>query len=144
MTQIITDKEQEENRRTQKSPSPRQVVERWVVLFNAADVSGLSELYHDDAVNHQVANEPVVGKENIRCMFEQEFAAAEMVCIVENLFEDGEWAILEWRDPLGLRGCGFFHVADGKIKFQRGYWDKLSFLRQHGLPLPTEKNAKEP
>lgn len=65
-------------------------------------------------------------------------AAAEMTCIVEQILEDGEWGILEWRDPLGLRGCGFFHVVDGKIKFQRGYWDKLSFLRQHGLPLPTE------
>ena len=43
---------------------------------------------------------------------------------------------LEWRDPLGLRGCGFFRIADGLIRFQRGYWDRLSFLRQHGLPIP--------
>jgi hypothetical protein len=46
-------------------------------------------------------------------------------------------AILEWSDPLGLRGCGFFRIVDEKIAFQRGYWDKLSFLRLHGLPLPT-------
>jgi hypothetical protein len=71
-------------------------------------------------------------------MFAGEFARAKMVCIVENLFEDGEWAILEWRDPLGLRGCGFFHVVGGKIRLQRGYWDKLSFLRLHGLPLPRD------
>jgi hypothetical protein len=69
-------------------------------------------------------------------MFASEFASAIMVCIVENIFEEGEWAIPEWRDPLGLRGCGFFHVVDGKIVFQRGYWDKLSFLRLHNLPLP--------
>jgi hypothetical protein len=56
------------------------------------------------------------------------------VGIVENIFEDGDWAILEWRDPLGLRGGGFFHVVNDKIVFQRGYWDKLSFLRLHGLP----------
>jgi limonene-1,2-epoxide hydrolase len=117
---------------------PKQLVSHWVELFNQADIIGLAALYHDDAINHQVANEPVEGKDNIRAMFEREFAAAKMVCIVENLFEDGEWAILEWRDPLGLRGCGFFHVVDGKIKFQRGYWDKLSFLRQHGLPIPVE------
>lgn len=59
-----------------------------------------------------------------------------MVCIVENVFEDGEWAILEWRDPLGLRGCGFFHVIDARIVCQRGYWDKLTFLRIQGSPLP--------
>ena len=66
-------------------------------------------------------------------MFVSGFALTEMVCIPENLFEDGDWAILEWRDPQGLRGCGFFQVQDGKIKFQRGYWDKLSFLKLHGL-----------
>jgi len=44
----------------------------------------------------------------------------DMHCIPENVFEDGEWAILEWRDSAGLRGCGFFHVKAGKIVFQRG------------------------
>ena len=68
----------------------------------------------------------------------EQFAAAEMVCQVENLFQDGEWAIMEWSDPLGLRGCGFFRVVDGRIAFQRGYWDKLSFLRMHGLPVPRD------
>ena len=53
--------------------------------------------------------------------------------LFRSLFEDGEWAILEWRDPKGLRGCGFFHVPEGKIRFQRGYWDKLSFLKLHGI-----------
>jgi limonene-1,2-epoxide hydrolase len=92
----------------------------------------------EDAVNHQVAESAIQGRENIRQQFTTEFASAEMHCIVENIFEDGEWAILEWRDPLGLRGCGFFHVVDGKIKFQRGYWDKLSFLRAQGLSLPRQ------
>jgi hypothetical protein len=76
-------------------------------------------------------------------MLERDFARIKMTCIVENLFEDGEWAILEWRDPLGLRGCGFFHVVGGVIVLQRGYWDKLSFLRMHGLPLPNGTGAGE-
>ena len=115
---------------------PKELIKQWVMLFNQYDANALSDLYHEDATNHQVTHEPVVGKENIRKMFMDDFAAVEMVCFVENIFEDSEWAILEWRDPLGLRGCGFFHVIDGKIKFQRGYWDKLSFLRQHKLPIP--------
>jgi ketosteroid isomerase-like protein len=116
--------------------TPRDLVERWVDAFNRGDSDGLAALYADDAVNHQVAESPVHGRDAIKAMFEQGFASATMVCVVENIFEDGEWAILEWKDPLGLRGCGFFHVVDGKIAFQRGYWDKLSFLRQQGLPLP--------
>jgi limonene-1,2-epoxide hydrolase len=117
---------------------PREVVQAWVDAFNRADVEKLAALYADDAINHQVVQAPVSGRVAIRAMFEREFAGAEMTCIVENLFEDGEWAILEWRDPLGLRGCGFFRVADGLIRLQRGYWDRLSFLRQHGLPIPDD------
>ena len=112
---------------------PKKLIERWVELFNQALPEELSELYHEDAVNHQVPNEPVEGKDAIRKMFEEEFDSADMHCIIENLFEDGEWAILEWKDPLGLRGCGFFHIVDGRIKFQRGYWDKLSFMRIHNI-----------
>lgn len=118
--------------------APREIVLKWVAAFNAGNASQIATLYADDAINHQVANEPVVGKAAISEMFHDEFSQAEMTCIVENIFEDGEWAILEWKDPLGLRGCGFFHVVEGLIVFQRGYWDKLSFLRQHGLPFPTE------
>ena len=108
---------------------------RWIDAFNAADLDAITSLYDDNAVNHQVANEPVVGKTAIRTMFEKEFAAAEMTCIVENIFSDGQWAIMEWRDPLGLRGCGFCQVVNNKIVFQRGYWDKLSFLKMHNLSI---------
>lgn len=115
--------------------TPKSILLQWVDAFNAADIEKLVSFYADDAVNHQVANAPVVGKAHIQGMFASEFAQAKMVCIVENIFEDDEWAIMEWSDPLGLRGCGFFHVVNGKIVFQRGYWDKLSFLKQHGLPV---------
>ena len=117
---------------------PRELVERWVAAFNTGDADAMAAFYADDAINHQVVREPVVGREAIRAMFAREFAMAEMVCETESLFEDGEWAILEWKDPKGLRGCGFFHIVDGRIVFQRGYFNELSFLRQQGLPLPTE------
>lgn len=114
---------------------PKEVLLQFVDAFNKADSERISSLYAENAVNHQVANEPVVGKPAIKKMFENEFSQAEMTCIVENIFEDGDWAIMEWRDPLGLRGCGFFQIKNDKIVFQRGYWDKLSFLKQHNLPI---------
>ena len=118
--------------------TPPETVQAWVDAFNRAEVEGLADLYSEDAVNHQVVRDPVVGRQAIREMFAAEFAMADMVCEIENLFEDGEWAILEWKDPKGLRGCGFFHVVDDRIVFQRGYFNELSFLRQQGLPLPAE------
>ena len=117
---------------------PRELVRHWVDAFNCADVDALTAFYAEDAINHQVAEAPVHGRAAIRRMFEAGFASATMVCLVEHIFEDGEWAILEWRDPLGLRGCGFFHIINGQIVLQRGYWDKLIFLRLQGLPVPRE------
>lgn len=113
----------------------KDIVEEWVRRFNAGDADGLAELYSEDAVNHQVTQDPVEGRAAIRSMFQQEFSAADMTCLVEAIHDAGDVAALEWRDPLGLRGCGFFTVRNGKITFQRGYWDKLSFLKMHGLPI---------
>jgi limonene-1,2-epoxide hydrolase len=116
--------------------TPKQLVQEWVSRFNAADIAGLAALYAPDAINHQVVMAPLHGRDAIRRMFEIEFGRATMTCIVENLFADGEWAILEWSDPNGLRGCGFFHVRDDQIVFQRGYFDQLSFFRLQGLGVP--------
>ena len=118
------------------SMSPRRLVEEWVRRFNGGDIDGLASLYAVDAINHQVVMDPLHGRAAIRRMFEIEFGRAAMTCVVENLFEDGEWAILEWSDPNGLRGCGFFQVRNGEIVFQRGYFDQLSFFRRQGLAVP--------
>jgi limonene-1,2-epoxide hydrolase len=115
--------------------TPRAVVEAWVARFNAGDADGLAALYAEGAINHQVMWDPLVGRQAIHAMFQREFAQAEMVCLVEALHEAGDVCALEWRDPRGLRGCGFFTVQEGRITHQRGYWDQLSFRRQQGLPL---------
>ncbi len=99
---------QNQNPKNLEKMKPKEVLEKWIDCFNKADAYHIAELYATNAVNHQVANEPIIGKESIYKMFVNEFATAKMVCMVENIFEDGEWAIMEWKDPLGLRGCGFF------------------------------------
>jgi len=118
--------------------TPKQLVMKWVDLFNQGSIEELSNLYAADAVNHQVVTDPLRGRDQIRRMFEVEFGRADMTCIVENVFQDGEWAILEWRDPNGLRGCGFFQVRNDLIVFQRGYFDQLTFFRSQGIPIPDQ------
>jgi limonene-1,2-epoxide hydrolase len=112
--------------------TPRELLQKWVELFNRYDHEGMADLYADHAVNHQTALGIVEGKESIRNMFRKDFESYEMVCIVENIFEDGNVGILEWKDPRGLRGCGFFWIENDKIVYQRGYWDRLSFMQQQG------------
>ena len=117
---------------------PKELIIQWVDAFNKADAKKIASLYASSAINHQVYTEPVTGRDQIEKMFSAEFASATMVCIIENIFEDGNWGILVWKDPLGLRGCGFFQFEKDLIIFQRGYFDRLSFLRQQNLPLPKE------
>lgn len=39
--------------------------------------------------------DPLHGRADSRRMFEIEFGRATMTCMAENVFEDGEWTILE-------------------------------------------------
>lgn len=55
---------------------PKEVVCKWVDAFNNHDVEAIVSLYHDNATNHQVTNDPVIGIDAIREMFTTEFATA--------------------------------------------------------------------
>jgi steroid delta-isomerase-like uncharacterized protein len=132
---------------------PREVIEEWVTAFNARDAARAAALYRDDATNWQVAaGPPIVGNHAIKQDLTEFFLAfPDSVTNIENLFEDGQWAILEWSGgatwqgefagmaPNGraftLQGCGFFHVVDGKIKYQRGYWDRATWFKQLRIPV---------
>ena len=66
---------------------PKEVICKWVDAFNNKDAEALAELYAEDAVNHQVCNEPVVGKQAIYEMFLDDFKN-EMTTIVENIYSN--------------------------------------------------------
>ncbi len=137
----------------------RQVVEAWSAAFNRQDPHALAALYAPDAVNWQVADEPLQGREAIHesfCAFFRAFPDSGFHRV--NLLEEGEWATLEWEGwgtHLGefaghpasgrsyrLRGCGFFQVRDGLIVFQRGYWDRATWFGQIGIREPKLETRK--
>ena len=119
--------------------TPTQLMREFVRRFNAADIDGLVAMYDDDAVNEQaVMPDPLIGRAAIRRLLEVDFARAKMVCIEERIYECGDTAILQWKDPIGLKGCGFFQFRAGKIVHQKGYFDQLSFFRTQGLAVPGD------
>lgn len=119
--------------------TPKALIEIWIQKFNEADIDGLALLYAEDAVNDQVVfTEPLRGRQAVKEMFELEFSRATMVCIKEKIYECGDTAILQWRDPLGLRGCGFFQIKDDQIVYQKGYFDQLTFFKIQNLPIPED------
>ncbi len=111
---------------------PLDVAHAWLAAFNGQDAERIANLYAEDAVIDHIFPDPIRGRSQIRKMFTKGFAASPLVCIVENLFEAGEWVILEWRDPKGLRGCALFRVVDGLIVFSRAYWDRIEHMKLHG------------
>ena len=131
----------------------KKLLQNWIEAFQRRDVDAVVACYADDAVNFQVsAGEPAVGIEQIRRDTEEFFRGfPDAWSRVDNLIGDGDWAAWEWfgggtfagefygNRPTGknfeLRGCGFFNFRDGKIIYQRGYWDKLSWFKQVGLPI---------
>jgi limonene-1,2-epoxide hydrolase len=119
--------------------SPKDLIRRWIDFFNSADIDGLANMYAEDAVNEQaVLSEPLRGRAAIRELLEVDFGRAQMICIEERVYECGDTAILQWRDPTGLKGCGFFQFKDEKIVHQKGYFDQLTFFKTQGLPIPEK------
>jgi hypothetical protein len=85
---------------------PRAVIEVWVDAFNRRDAAAAAAQYHEEAVTLQVAaGEPIIGRqailEDLRAFFH---AFPDNYTNIENLFEDGEWAILEWSGGGTWRG----------------------------------------
>lgn len=119
--------------------TPTELIREWITRFNHADIDGLVQMYAENVVNEQaVFTQPIVGREAVRQLLELDFSRAKMVCIEERVYECGDTAILQWRDPLGFKGCGFFQFKEGKIVHQKGYFDQLSFFRLNGLPVPDD------
>ncbi|RYF98803.1 MAG: nuclear transport factor 2 family protein [Chitinophagaceae bacterium] len=113
--------------------SLKETILNWVSAFNQGDAKALESMYAENAINHQMPNQAVYGHAAIGKMFRDEFASApDMHCIPLQIIEEGEWAVLEWRDPKNFGGCGFFHIQNGLIVMQRGYWDKLNFREIYG------------
>lgn len=125
----------------------------WIDAFERKDLETVVDCYAEDAVNFQIATgQPAVGREQIEKDTAEFFRGFPTAWArVENLIGDGDWAAWEWvgggtfagefygNRPTGksfeIRGCGFFNFRERKIVLQRGYWDKLSWFSQVGLPI---------
>jgi hypothetical protein len=111
----------------------RELMLSWVDLFNKKEAFLLADLYHEEAINFQVATGiKRIGKKDILEMFRYEFEHFDMVCQPQRLIIEGNEAVLEWKDPNGLEGCGFFTLEGNKIMHQKGYWDRWSFEQKQG------------
>jgi chromate reductase len=104
---------------------PSALVLAWVLAFNRADADGIAVMYAEDGVSRAATGSPVQGRAAIRETLARAFTSAPRQLQVEALFEDGDWAILEWSDTAGRRGSSFFQMNRSEIALQRTYGDNL-------------------
>jgi steroid delta-isomerase-like uncharacterized protein len=132
-------------------PSPREVAKMWVDAYNRHDPDAAAALYDEHVTNVQMPyGKPVQGREAMRATYVNVFQAFPDIRVeAEQILEDGEWVSVAWhfsgtmqgtfagQPPnnarFTLRGCEMFHVVDGKIRVQRGYWDKATMFSQLGI-----------
>jgi steroid delta-isomerase-like uncharacterized protein len=102
--------------------SPRDVVLAWVDAFNRRDAAAAAALYHEEAINFQVATgEPTTGRQAMLDEFAYFFRAfPDNYTRPVSLFEDGEWAILEWEGGGTWKGEFAGHQPNGRSFTLRG------------------------
>jgi steroid delta-isomerase-like uncharacterized protein len=133
--------------------TPKDVLLAWGKAFNDRDADALIPLYHAEAINHQVAaGDPAAGRDAITRDARGFFAAfPDSYTHVEGMYQDGDVVAVEWsggatwlgefaghaptQKRFTIRGCGFFRVENGQIRFQRGYWDRAGWFLQLGIPV---------
>jgi steroid delta-isomerase-like uncharacterized protein len=134
--------------RIMSADTPKQVTLKWVTAYNNHNPDEAAALYDENATNLQMPyGKPVQGREAMRSTYVKIFQSFPDIHVqVENLVENGQWVVVEWRfgggmqgefaghspnnSQFDMRGCEIFEIVDGKIRTQRGYWDKATMFGQ--------------
>lgn len=130
------------------NPGPKEIALKWIEAYNSRNTENIVLLYDDNVTNIQMPRVAgIQGKEEIRKTYDNLFRAFPDIYIkAESILEDGLLVAIEWiiggtlkgeyagYEPNGnkfiMRGCEVFEVMNGKIKIQRGYWDKDTMFSQ--------------
>ncbi|HEU5065807.1 MAG TPA: nuclear transport factor 2 family protein [Gaiellaceae bacterium] len=132
----------------------RELLDRYVELYNAGDLEGVIDLYADDAVQ-KMPDGTFEGRSAIRERLARELDAfPDVVHVVRSFVEDGDAFADEWTfsgthaaalalpdgtelPPTGKRveidGMEVVEVRDGKIVLNALYYDNMAVLAQLGL-----------
>jgi steroid delta-isomerase-like uncharacterized protein len=132
----------------------RELLERYVELYNAGDLDACMELYAEDAVQ-RMHDGTFLGRDAIRARLARDLIAFEDAnYVVESFVEDGDTFADEWtftgtntgpfRLPDGsevpatgermeIKGMELVEVRDGKIVVDNLYYDFMAAVTQLGL-----------
>lgn len=128
--------------------SGKHIAEKWVDAYNRHDIDAMIDIYDVDIVNEQMPwGKSVRGRDAMRGVFLNVFQAFPDIKLeVINVIETRQHIVLEWKFGgtmkgnfaghlpndrcFTMRGCEIFRIENGKIREQRGYWDKATMFEQ--------------
>lgn len=122
----------------------QEIIHSWVDALNDGDVEHLINLYAEQAIYEPVGGKSIAGKAAIKERLQWEIDRQTVPCLIEDLFGEKEWVVLEWKDPLGLQATRFFHIINNKIIFQKNYWHSISYLKMNNIELPVDLDLGYP
>mgnify|MGYP002627226973 CR=1 FL=1 len=98
----------------------KELIGKYMEVFNTKNSDVLSQFYSKNAIIQRSNGEPMFGWDELVDYLKKDLQTAKTRKI-ENIFEDGEWAVLEWSEVGGKRGCKIFKIVAEKILVQRNY-----------------------
>jgi steroid delta-isomerase-like uncharacterized protein len=133
----------------------RELLERYVELYNAGDLDACIDLYAEDAVQRMAEGITYEGRSTIRERLARELVGfPDATYTVGSFVEEGDTFADEWTiagthtgpfplpdgtvlpstgKRVEIRGMEFVQVRDGKIVIDNLYWDTMAVLVQLGL-----------
>lgn len=125
-------------------PDPFDLIRKWFESFNAGDLEGLVELYHESAAV-DAGSDPVVGRDAIRqslgtALSQSARRTVRTIARVETGAMHAEWRGSEQPRAAGdiatTAGCDDFLIEDGLIRGQRSVLYPLSFQTEEESVAP--------
>ena len=98
----------------------KELIGKYMEVFNTKNAEALGEFYNKNAVIQRTNGEPMFGWDEVFDYLKKDLQNAK-ARKADNIFEDGEWVILEWSEVGGKRGCKIFKIVAEKILVQKNY-----------------------
>ncbi|WP_411817477.1 SgcJ/EcaC family oxidoreductase [Hyphococcus sp. DH-69] len=126
------------------------VVMEMVDAWNNNDWEKVVDLFADDGVLHSMMIEPITGKESIRARINHMGEGLETITLhIKNIGVGGDVVFIERVDDFVYNGhsgqvpvAGVIEIVDGKVKVWREYYDRAELLREMGVAVDFDSEAR--
>jgi steroid delta-isomerase-like uncharacterized protein len=129
------------------------MIQRYFDALNTKNLDYLDEFYEENYVSHENPPRPDgVGDDKFKEFMTNLYSAySDAHFTLEEMLVDGDTVVARWRfdgthtgpslnlnipatgKKIVIIGCGIYHIRNGKVYDEWGYWDQSALLEQLGI-----------